>query len=297
MITRWEVVEHIVDAADGRRLAVADGGDPDGVPVLVHYGTPNSRLQYGPDVATATEHGMRMITYDRPGYGGSTAQPGRTIADCAGDVRAICSALGIDRLLTWGISGGGPHVLACAALLPDLIPAAAALASPAPWGADGLDYFAGMGEMNADDTRLYFQDHAAARAKLERDRLDVLGASAEELSQIFRTLLSKADAAVFTSQLAQYFVESAAEGLGPGGEGWWEDGVSWLEPWGFGFADIKMPVLLLHGEQDRFVPFGHGVWLAAHIPGVEARLTKDDGHLTLTTRHLGEVYDWLLEHW
>jgi pimeloyl-ACP methyl ester carboxylesterase len=290
------MVERIVDAADGRKLAVTDGGDPDGVPVLVHNGTPNSRLQYAPDVATAIDHGVRMITYDRPGYGGSTAQPGRTVADCAADVRSICSALGIDRLLTWGISGGGPHVLACAALLPDLVPAAASLASPAPWGVDGLDFFAGMGELNADDTKLYFQDKEASKVKLEHDRVEMLGASAAEVGAIITTLLSEADAAVFTPQLAQYFVDTAADGLGPGGEGWWEDGVADLEPWGFAFADISVPVLLLHGKQDRFVPFGHGVWLAAHIPGVEARLTDDDGHLTLTARHLGEVYEWLLEH-
>jgi pimeloyl-ACP methyl ester carboxylesterase len=290
-------MEHEVDTPDGRKLAVSEGGDPDGVPVLVHYGTPNSRLQYGPDVAAATEHRVRMITYDRPGYGGSTAQPGRSVADCAADVRAICAALGIDRLLMWGISGGGPHVLACAALLPDLVHAAASLASPAPWGVDGLDYFAGMGDMNADDTRLYFQDKEAARVKLENDRTGLLGATAEQVGGIIRTLVSDADAAVFTPQLAQYFVDSSAAGLGPGGEGWWEDGVAALEPWGFAFADIDIPLLLLHGQQDRFVPFGHGVWLAEHIPGVETRLTEDDGHLTLTARHLGEVYDWLLEHW
>ena len=290
-------MEHMINAPDGRKLAVSEGGDADGVPVLVHYGTPKSRLQYGPDVEAATEHGGRMITYDRPGYGGSTAQPGRTVGDCAADVRAICAALGIDRLLTWGISGGGPHVLACAALLSDLVPAAASLASPAPWGADGLDYFAGMGEMNADDTRLYFQDKEAARVMMESDRVAMLGATPEQVGEILTTLVSEADAAVFTPRLAEYFVDSAAAGLGPGGEGWWEDGVAEFQPWGFTFADIGIPVLLLHGQQDRFVPFGHGVWLAEHIPGVEARLTEDDGHLTLTARHLGEVYDWLLEHW
>jgi pimeloyl-ACP methyl ester carboxylesterase len=132
-------MEHVFETGDGRKLAVTEGGDPDGVPCLVHQGTPNSRLQYGPDVAVAREHGIRMITCDRPGYGGSTPQPGRTIADCAADARTICAGLGIERILSWGISGGGPHVLACAALLPDLIPAAASLASPAPFDAEGLD--------------------------------------------------------------------------------------------------------------------------------------------------------------
>jgi pimeloyl-ACP methyl ester carboxylesterase len=277
-------MEHVIETADGRTLAVTEGGDPDGIPVLVHQGTPNSRLQYGPDVAVAREHGVRMITYDRPGYGGSTAQPGRKVADCAQDARAICAGLGIDRLLTWGHSGGGPHVLACAALLPDLIPAAASLASPAPWGAEGLDWFEGMGELNADDFQLFLRDRPAARAKLENDRVEMLGANAEQIQVIFKTLVSPGDAAVFTQELAQYFVDSAVAGLGAGVEGWWDDGV-------------ENPVLLLHGRQDRFVPFGHGVWLAAQIPGVEARLTEGDGHLTVIVHQLGEVYDWLLNHW
>lgn len=107
----------------------------------MHNGTPNSRHLYGPAAADAAARGLRLIGYDRPGYGGSTPQPGRTVADCAADVRAICAGLGIDRLAMWGVSGGGPHVLACAALLPDLVPAAVSLASLAPAGADGLDWF------------------------------------------------------------------------------------------------------------------------------------------------------------
>jgi len=290
-------VEHVVDTANGRRLAVTDSGVPDGIPVIVHNGTPNSRLQYAPDVANARERGIRFITYDRPGYGESSPNPGRTVADCVEDVRAICSALNIDRVLTWGISGGGPHVLACAALLGDLVPAAASLASVAPWGADGLDYYAGMGELNVEDIKLFFSDRVASRAKAEKDREEMLAATPEQMLEVINTLVSPADAAVFTPQFAEFFVQSVAAGLAPGTEGWYEDDVAHLGPWGFELSAISMPVLLMHGKQDRFVPVGHGEWLAAHIPGVEARITEDDGHLTLTKLHLGEVHDWLLQHW
>jgi pimeloyl-ACP methyl ester carboxylesterase len=125
---------------DGRTLAIEEAGDPGGRPVLVHAGTPNSRHLYPPAVADAAARGLRLIGYDRPGYGGSTPQPGRSAADCAADVQGICAELGIDRLAMWGISGGGPHVLACAALLPDLVVAAASLASLAPVGAEGLEW-------------------------------------------------------------------------------------------------------------------------------------------------------------
>jgi pimeloyl-ACP methyl ester carboxylesterase len=276
-------------------LQVLERGHPDGKPVLVHNGTPNSRLMYEPEVRLAERQGIRLLSYDRPGYGGSTSQPGRTVADCAQDVRAIASELGLERLAVWGISGGGPHALACAALLPDVVPAVGVLASVAPWGADGLDYFAGMGELNVDDVRLLVEDRAAARAKCEQDRLAFLELSAEQLHDVLKTLLSPADAAVLTGELAQYLVDCTGSGLAPGAEGWWEDDVALNEPWGFELGSIRTPVLLYHGRQDRFVPFAHAEWLAGRIPGARAELTDDDGHLTLTDRHLEQVHAWLLE--
>ncbi len=135
-------MEWLVPTPDGRTLAVQDAGDPEGRPVLVHVGTPGGRRLYGRrTLADAERRRLRLITYDRPGYGGSTPQPGRSMADCAGDVRAICEALGIDKVPMWGWSGGGPHVLACAALLPDLVPAAVSMASPAPYDAEGLERY------------------------------------------------------------------------------------------------------------------------------------------------------------
>ena len=288
-------VQRTVHTRDGRTLAVEDCGDPAGRPVLVHMGTPNSRHLYGPNVRDAAERGLRLIGYDRPGYGESSPQPGRTVADCADDVRTICAELGIDRLVTWGISGGGPHVLACAALLPDLVTAAASLASPAPYGAEGLDFFAGMGQVNVDDTRLFLADEAAARAKMDKDRDEILATSPDEAARGIESLLTPADAAVLRGELAEYLVSSEQDGLAPGSEGWWEDNCT-VKPWGFDLAGICVPVLLLHGRQDMFVPFSHGEWLAGHIPGVEAWLLDDDGHLTLMQNRVPDVHAWLSEH-
>ena len=175
-----DTMDRSIRTPDGRTLAVEIDGDPAGRPVLVHNGTPNSRHLYGPNVRDAKERGLRLIGYDRPGYGGSSPKPGRTVADCAADVRAICAGLHIDRLAMWGISGGGPHVLACAALLPDLVVAAASLASEAPYGAEGLDWFEGMGQANVDDAKLFLTDEAAARAQTEKDREEMLATSADE---------------------------------------------------------------------------------------------------------------------
>jgi pimeloyl-ACP methyl ester carboxylesterase len=288
-------MERAVRTPDGRTLAVEDAGDPAGRVVLVHGGTPNSRHLYGPWVADAAERGLRLIGYDRPGYGGSTPCPGYSIADCADDVRAICAALEIDRLAMWGLSGGGPYPLACAALLPDLVVAAASLASNAPYDADGLDWFAGMEEDDVDGNRLLLSDPEAARIKMAKDRDEALATSASELAQALASFLSPVDAAVLDDQMAEYLTYCDHEGLAPGGQGWWDDACAHIRPWGFELADISVPVLVLHGRQDKFVPFGHGQWLATHIPRAEARLLDNDGHLTLGAHRVGEVHAWLSE--
>jgi len=275
---------------------VLERGVPGGRAVLVHGGTPNSRLLYEPAVRLAERQGIRLISYDRPGYGGSDRDPGRSVASCGQDVRRIADALGIERLAVWGISGGGPHAIACAALLPDLVPAVAVLASIAPWGVEGLDYFDGMGDENVEELQLTLSDRAAGRAKHEQQRLESLAATAETIHTTMETLLSAADRAALTPALTQFLYEATQLGLAPGADGWWDDDVAFVEPWGFEIEKIHTPVLLLHGRQDRFVPFTHGAWLARHIPGVEARLLDEDGHLTLIENHLESVHDWLLQH-
>ncbi len=262
--------------------------------VLIHGGTPSSRLVYAPTLRLAEQQGIRLLSYDRPGYGGSDRDPGRSVASCAGDVRAIAGQLSIDRLAVWGVSGGSPHALACAALLPDLVPAVGALASPAPWGAEGLDWFAGMGRENIEDLELTLNDRAAGLAKHEQERLEFLAASPETIYKVMETLLSPVDRQALTPGRAEFLHESTQLGLAENVDGWWDDDVAFVEPWGFELEQIESPVLLLHGRHDQFVPISHGEWLARHIPGVEARLLDDDGHLTLTSNHLPEVHEWLL---
>jgi pimeloyl-ACP methyl ester carboxylesterase len=286
----------MISTPDGRQLRVEEAGDPAGMPVLMHHGTPGAGHLYRPHVDDAMDRGIRLIGYDRPGYGRSSPMPRRSVADCAADVRAIAAGLGIDRLGVWGISGGGPHALACAALLPDLVVAVGSLAAVAPYGAPGLDYFTGMGEENVDDTKLSLEDEPAARSKLEADRGRMLAMTAQDMVQAFPTLVSPVDAAALTLELGEYMLKSFQDGLAPGGDGWWDDGAAHLHPWGFDLESIRVPVQLWHGRHDRFVPFQHGEWLASKIPGVEAHLTDDDGHLTLLQRRVGEVHAWLVGH-
>jgi pimeloyl-ACP methyl ester carboxylesterase len=170
------------------------------------------------------------------------------------------------------------------------------LASVAPYGAPGLDYFTGMGQDNVDGFTLFLKDPAAARKKGAQDREDALKVTAETMLESWASLLSPADAAVLTGGFASYLVECLQDGLAPGDQGWWDDGVAEIAPWGFALDSIAVPVQLWHGTQDRFVPFQHGQWLAQQIPGVEAHLTDVDGHLTLLVERVPEVHDWLLQH-
>jgi len=285
-----------VRTPDGRTLAVREGGAPAGVPTLVFNGTPGSSLFYEPHFRDAEEKGIRLFSYDRPGYGNSSRDKGRNVAACASDAAAACDALGVERFCVWGISGGGPHALATAALLPDRVVAAAALAPVAPLDADGLDFFEGMGEQNIEDTRAALESDEAHLAVLEREREEFLAISPEELVDVLETLLGPADREVLTGRIATYLLESMRDAVEGSLDGWFDDGVALTQPWGFDLASIRVPVLHWQGEQDKFVPFGHGVWLSQHIPGVESRLSPEDGHLTLFEHRVPEVHAWLLEH-
>ncbi len=284
-----------ISVGDGRELCLELAGDPQGKPILVHNGTPNSRHLFGQWIADADSKGIRLMSYDRPGYGGSTAFPGHDVASGAQDVRAIAEALGYDRLGIWGISGGGPYAVGCAALLPDLAVAVGAVASLAPYGVEGFDYFAGMGELNAEDIKLYFTDPEEARRTLREDWKGAVTATAEQFAEVLKTVLSDVDAQALTGDVAEWLAITSRDGLAPGDQGWWDDGVAHQTDWGFDVRDIQVPVKVWHGHQDRFVPVQHGQWLAASIPGAQADISDHDGHLTLIGR-IGEVHDWLLEH-
>jgi pimeloyl-ACP methyl ester carboxylesterase len=279
---------------DGRTVTVREAGDPRGVPVLVHWGTPGSSLLYEPHIRDAEERGIRLFSYDRPGYGGSTRRPGRTIADCAADVTAVCDALGVERFCVWGLSGGGPHALATAALLPDRVAAAAALAAVVPIDAEGIDFVEGMGEQNIASFNATMAGEEAHRAQHEQEAAEVLAATPEELREVLSTLLGPSDREVLTGELAQFLFDQMTAGSTNGTNGWFDDEEAFVRPWGFDVSAITRPVLVCQGEQDKFVPYAHGVWLAEHIPGCEAWLTAEDGHLTLIAG-VPRVHAWLLE--
>ena len=279
---------------DGRRLTVEDAGSPDGCPVLVHCGGGSRHLEPAA-VREAREHGLRLISYDRPGYGGSTPVPGRAVADCAPDVQAILNDLGISRIAVWGFSGGGPYALATAALLPDAVAAVCVLASLGPYGAPGLDFLDGMADSYREEVRIFFEDRGAARAKFRAEAAEMY----DRLSRPEEWLKVWGDRAgtdpAHDVQTAQYLADGFIDGWTRGDEGWWDDWSAFLSPWGFDLNVITAPVSLWHGLADQRCPPGHGRWLAGQIPGVIAHFPADDDHTNVERNNRSAAYTWIRE--
>jgi pimeloyl-ACP methyl ester carboxylesterase len=286
--------QHDVRGPGGRVLRVYEDGDAAGRAVVVHHGSPSHGALFAPWVDDARRRGIRLIGYDRPGYGASEPDPERTVASAAADVAAIADALGIERFGTWGISGGGPHALACAALLGDRVAGAASLGGVAPFDAAGLNYFNGMGEANVVEFGAALQGRAAIEPFARRQVQEMLAASGPELVAALRTLVSPPDEAALEGAFGAFWSRSMPEAFRQGTVGWLDDDMAFVAPFGFDVAAIAAPVLVWHGRQDRFVPVSHGEWLARAIPGAESHITVDDGHLTLITDRVPEVHAWLL---
>ncbi|MDG6990277.1 MAG: alpha/beta hydrolase [Nitrososphaerota archaeon] len=290
------MITHSVSSHDGRVLKVVEDGDRNGKPVFALHGTPGSFILYGPHIADATRRGIRLISYDRAGYGESSPHPGRRVADEAKDIEAIADSLGMERFAVWGISGGGPHALACAVLLPRRVAAAASLASPAPYPSPGLDWLAGQGEDNVAEFTASMAGPEKLSAYLEPLREGLLAASPGEVATMMESLIPPVDKEVMAGELGLFLVSNMRAGLSRGIAGWRDDDMAFVADWGFRPSAASVPILLWQGRHDKMVPFAHGQWLSERISGAEARLTAEDGHLTLLERRVPETHAWLLKY-
>jgi pimeloyl-ACP methyl ester carboxylesterase len=268
-------------------------GDSDRV-LLAQLGTPNAGVLFDPWVQDAATRGLSLVTYDRPGYGGSSPQPGRIVADCVQDVRAIAADLGFGRCAVWGFSGGGPHALACGALASDLVAAVATIGSPAPPNAPDLDYFAGMSDEMRQDIALLHNDRAQWERVSAQQRAAALAMTAAELVDNWSAGKGHADEMALHGEFGGWLHRAVQEGMAPALDGAIDDNVAiFRDSWGFEPASISVPVKVWHGAQDRFVPDAHGRWLVEHIPGAEADLCDADGHMTVVAGRIGDVHEWL----
>jgi pimeloyl-ACP methyl ester carboxylesterase len=280
---------------DGRMVHVYEAGDPAGPVLIYHHGTPLSGLLFSPWAEAAQAEGVRLVSFDRAGYGGSDRHAGRRIADVVADTEAVADAFEAERFMVFGDSGGGPYALACAALLPARVVAAASMSGPAPFDAQGLDFMAGMGQDNIDEFTAALAGELPLRTYLSDQREALLATTPQTLRAVFESLLSPVDKAALTGDLVDWLHAASIRGLEPGCDGWLDDDATFVRPWGFDLSDIRVPVLIQAGQQDRFVPFAHAQWLVSNIPQATDALSADDGHLTLLADFQRTVR-WLRGH-
>jgi pimeloyl-ACP methyl ester carboxylesterase len=284
------VTEADIRLADGRTLHTYDTGaagiasSPGALgpaaAVFWLHGSPNIGSPPEPLFAAAEANDLHWVSYDRPGYGGSSPHDSRTVASAAADVAAIADTLGIGRFAVLGHSGGGPHALACAALLPERVIAAVSVSAPAPFDADGLDWFAGWSPGITAEIRAA----AGGRAPLEAHWA---AAEDEDMGAFF----TEADMAALGGSWS-WLAGVVDQAMEQGTEGYLEDTLASVQPWGFRPDAIGVPVLIMHGARDKMVPCAHGEWLAARCPAAELRTVPDAGHITVLDS-APEALTWL----
>jgi pimeloyl-ACP methyl ester carboxylesterase len=284
----------LVDLPDGRGLEVLVAGEPTGLPLVFHWGTPGAAALYPPMVEAATRRGLRTVVYSRAGYSESTPRPGRVVADIAEDVTAILAALGADTFVTAGWSGGGPHALACASLLPGRCLAAVSIAGVAPFDAEGLEWTAGMGAENIEEFGAAISGEPALTPYLLREAEGLAGVQGAGVAQALGDLASDVDRRALTGEFAEFLAASFRKSVSGGIAGWRDDDLAFVRDWGFPLPG-HAPVALWQGDQDRMVPFAHGEWLAAHLPDARVHLLPGQGHLSLVLDSYGEILDDLLD--
>lgn len=282
-----------ISTPDGRTLDIQINGADDGPVLVFHHGTPGSLLPRRVMVQQAAERGIRLVTYSRAGYGDSTRRAGRVVADIADDVTVILDHLGVEKAMTAGWSGGGPHSLATGALLPDRISGVLCIAGVAPYEADGLDFLGGMGEGNIVEFGAALGGEEKLRPVLEEMREELKDATPAAILAELSTLLPDVDRAQITEESGEEMAANFREALKNGVDGWADDDLAFTVPWGFDLSEMSVPTFIWQGSADLMVPFAHGQWLAAHVPGATAHLLDGEGHLSVGVGAMPQMLDEL----
>lgn len=271
--------DSVLTLPDGRALAWTQSGAEGGRAVLCLHGTPGSRMGRQTELDALVAAGVRQITYDRPGYGGSDPHPGRSVADVVSDVRAVLDAAGVDRAAVIGGSGGGPHALAVATLLPERCTVVHCVVGVAPYDAPDLDFFDGMDPANQRRFGLAAGEREAVHEAFTEEVLRIAAQRTEDPASLMGDMdLPETDREILRRNADQTAVV-LAEAFRQGVVGMADDFAAMARPWGFDPRQAAAPVVVSYGEHDVNVPAGHGRWIAAHVPNVEVRVSTDAGHL------------------
>jgi len=261
--------------------------------LMYHHGTPGAGPLHADVLDPAQSQDLRIVELVRPGYGNSTRQPNRTVADVVTLADELADHLGFDRYLTMGWSGGGPHALANVALSPSRCVAAMSLAGVGMFGQPDLDFLEGMGQDNHDEFGAALLGEAAIREYLESVAHELANITGSQIVDMMGSLLPDEDRAALTGEYGENTAEIFRWAVSTGVDGWLDDDVAFTKPWGFELAQIVNPVTIWQGATDLMVPFAHGQWLASKITHADVNLLDGHGHLSIGEPAFNQGFAWL----
>jgi pimeloyl-ACP methyl ester carboxylesterase len=261
--------------------------------LMYHHGTPGAGPLHADVLDPAQSQDLRIVELVRPGYGNSTRQPNRTVADVVTLADELADHLGFDRYVTMGWSGGGPHALANVALSPSRCVAAMSLAGVGMFGQPDLDFLEGMGQDNHDEFGAALLGEAAIREYLESVAHELANITGSQIVDMMGSLLPDEDRAALTGEYGENTAEIFRWAVSTGVDGWLDDDVAFTKPWGFEFAQIVNPVTIWQGATDLMVPFAHGQWLASKITQADVNLLDGHGHLSIGEPAFNQGFAWL----
>jgi pimeloyl-ACP methyl ester carboxylesterase len=274
---------------DGRFLEYFDNGVASTKAIVFHHGTPHHASAWSTWLDAAAARGLRAISYSRAGYGISDRNEGRTVISNNEDIRELLDSFGIIDFISIGWSGGGPHALATTAMHGSK--GAITLAGVGAYGVDDLDFLAGMGPENEEEFGEAIKGEDAISAWMDANAGAFKSVTGDQIRESFGGLISDADKAVIEGSYAEELAASMRKGLAVSFDGWIDDDIAFVQPWGFELNAIKVPVQIWQGDQDLMVPHAHSYWLEKHIPESSLNFVPGHGHVSLVVEYKSQILD------
>ena len=269
----------VLTLVDGRTLEVTTSGNRSNKAVVFHHGTPGATSTWDDWLTEVSDQGGFAIAYSRPGYGTSSRHEGRTVASNAADIADVLGQLGVERIVSIGWSGGGPHALADTTLPHSA--AAISIAGVGAYNAADLNFLDGMGEENHVEFKAATAGAQTLETWMKENTPPIAVVTGDEIVEAFGGLIGEADKQALNDGAAEGTAKSYRQALVKSFYGWMDDDLAFVEPWGFDISKISVPVELWQGNDDFMVPHAHGYWLEKHIPSAKLHFVPGEGHISL----------------
>jgi len=272
---------------DGRELEILDNGINAESAIIFHHGTPGHANTWGDRLDAAATAGIRAISYSRAGYGTSDRHPGRSVISINNDIAQVLDSKNIIKFVSIGWSGGGPHSLATTCEPRNV--GAISLAGVGAFGVDDLDFLEGMGPENHDEFGAALKGEAVIDKWMNDNAGPMKSVTGSDIIEAFGGLIGDADKAALNAGGADQMAASMRSALAVSFDGWIDDDLVFVKPWGFDLAAITKPVFLWQGDDDFMVPHAHSYWLEKHIPTATLTFKAGEGHISLGIKYRSEI--------